>query len=50
MSDSKYRRKAEQVVRDWKMIVDKTRLPEDINLSCEEDLVEFIEEALEEMK
>lgn len=49
MSDSELRRKAEDVVYKWKLLLDRSRVPSNINLSCEDELVDLIEKALEEV-
>ena len=49
MSDSAIRRKAEEVVYKWKLKLDVTRMPINIHISLEDELVELIEEALEDV-
>lgn len=46
MSDDRIRHKAEQVVYDWKMKLDKTRVPANIHISMEDELIDLIEEAI----
>lgn len=49
MSDDAIRHKAEQVLYDWKMGLDKTRVPANIHISMEDELVDLIEDAIREM-
>ena len=50
MSDDNTRRKAEEVVWKWKCTLDVSRLPKDIPVSNEDELVDLIETALRSEK
>jgi hypothetical protein len=46
MSDDRIRFKAQQVVYDWKLKLDITRVPANIHISREDELVDLIEDAI----
>jgi hypothetical protein len=46
MSDDRIRHKAERVVYDWKLTLDKSRVPVNIHITNEDELVDLIEEAI----
>jgi hypothetical protein len=48
MIDPAIRKRAENIVEKYKMLLDQTRVPSQIHIACEEDLVELIARALEE--
>ena len=48
MSDDRIRHKASQVLYDWKMKLDRSRVPANIHISMEDELVDLIEDAIRE--
>jgi hypothetical protein len=46
MSDDRIRHLAADVVYQWKLKLDRTRLPVNIHISMEDELVELIEDAI----
>jgi hypothetical protein len=46
MSDDRIRFKAQEVVFEWKRKLDVTRVPADIYISMEDELIELIEDAI----
>jgi hypothetical protein len=46
MSDDRIRHKAVEVVYQWKLKLDVTRVPTSIHISMEDELVDLIEDAI----
>ena len=48
MSDDRIRHAAEAVIYQWKLKLDITRVPANIHISMEDELVDLIEDAIRE--